>query len=235
MSFAICDRLGRITGSFKSALVAKEVSNLRVWVNAGPSFSRSHLEQLKKAGIEEVGSSLETINPDVFARVKPGDSLEKRMQLAKEIKEVGLKLMSVMMVGLGSTTEDYVKHIFWLKEVGVDHLPITSFRPIPDAPLENKTPASPVEVCRVSAVARLVLRTPDITIGINDPRLLPLQIMAGANRAVHLGAHVHRKRPGPAAFHSGFPVKEKVVDDLVFSNLRPFSERIIKEMGLKPA
>ncbi len=218
------------------ARAAAEASHLEVWVNAGPSFSHADLEEFRDAGVKEVGASLETINPAVFGRVKPGDSLSKRMRLAKEIKAAGLKLMSVMMVGLGSTTSDYVKHLFWLKELGVDHLPITGLNPMPGTPLANESPASPLEVCRMVAVARLVLRTPDISTGgmMNDPRLLPLQIMAGANRAIHLGAHVHRKRPA-GSFRMWPVVEQKEVDGLVFSNLRPVSERIIGEMGLVAA
>lgn len=218
------------------ARLAASTSRLRIWVNAGPSFSRSHLEQLKQAGIEEVGASLETINREVFARVKPGDSMDRRMELAREIKAVGLKLMSVMMVGLGSSPADYVEHIFWLKEVGVDHFAVTGLNPIPNTPLAGESPASPVDVFRVVAVARLVLRTPDISTGgmTNDPRLLPLQIMAGANRAIHLGAHVHRKRR-VAAFRSWPVADEKESNGLAFSNLRPYSERVIRGMGLEPA
>lgn len=218
------------------ASVAAESSDMHVWVNAGPSFDRRHLEQLKEAGVEEVGASLETINSDVFARVKPGDSMKKRMRLTGEIKEVGLKLASVMMVGLGSSTADYVRHIFWLKDVGVDHMPITGLNPIPGTPLETARPASPVEVCRVVAVARLVLRDTDISVGgmMNDPRLLPLQIMAGTNRAIHLGAHVHRPRRD-GSFRNWPATESKEASGLVFSNLRPTSEGILRELGLKPA
>ena len=218
------------------ARAAVESSGLTVWVNAGPCFTKSHLEQLKDAGIEEVGASLETINPQVFARVKPGDNLEQRMQLAQDIKSVGLKLASVMMVGLGSNTADYVKHLFWLKDIGVDHMPITGLNPIQGTPLANADPASPLEVCRVAAVTRLVLRDADISVGgmMNDPRLLPLQVMAGANRAIHLGAHVHRHRR-TGGFRRWPAVESKESNGIVFSNLRPVSERILRELGLEAA
>jgi len=217
------------------ARAAAESSTLRVWVNAGPCLTKWHLEQLKDCGVEEVGASLETINPEVFLRIKPGDNMEKRMQLAREIKAVGLKLTSVMMVGVGSDIEDYVKHLFWLKELGVDHFPITGLNPIPGTPLATARAASPLEVCRMVAVARLVLRDADISVGgmMNDPRLLPLQVMAGANRAIHLGAHVHRPRR-TGGFRNWPAAESKEVNDLIFSNLRPTSEAILRELGLEP-
>lgn len=95
----------------------RKVSSMDIWVNVGPSLTREDLIKLKELGVKEVASSLETINPEVFREAKPGDSLEARMKLAEEINEVGLGLNSVIMVGLGSSYEDYVKHIFWLKKV----------------------------------------------------------------------------------------------------------------------
>jgi len=53
------------------------------------------------------------------------------MDFAKAIKDVVLKLNSVMMVGVGSSYEDYINYIFWLKEIGVNHFCITGLNPMP--------------------------------------------------------------------------------------------------------
>jgi len=218
------------------AHAAIEASGIRVWVNVGPSFARRHLERLKDVGIEMVGANLETINPDVFRRVKPGDGLEKRMRLAKEIKSVGLKLSSVMMVGIGSSVADYARHIFWLKEVGVDRMSVTGLNPVPGTPLEAAEPASPFDVCRVAAVGRLVLRDADVSVGgmMNDPRLLPLQVMSGVNRSNHLGAAVHRRRPAGGFQRWPRTIQYKETDGILFSNLRPVSERFLRQLGMEP-
>ena len=210
----------------------RNATDLEVWVNVGPCLSTRALEELKSLGVTEVCSSLETINEKVFREVKPGDDFHARMEFAKTIKDVGLKLNSVMMVGIGSSSEDYVDHIFWLKEVGVDHFCITGFNPIPGTPLENRMPAVSYEVAKVIAVSRLVLRKADIGIGgiMNDPQLLPLAIMAGANRAVHLGAHVHR--PGRWAQRYKC-VEVKQLKNLEFINLLPLTVRIVRGMGMR--
>lgn len=178
----------------KAVEAVKSATRLEVWVNVGPCLSKQALEVLKNLGVSEVGASLETINERVFKEVKPGDSLQARVEFAKAIKSVGLKLTSVMMVGIGSTYEDYVNHIFYLKDIGVDHMPITGFNSLPGTPLEVNRPAWSYEVAKVVAIARLILRRVDISVGgiMNDPQLLPLAVMAGANRVIHLGAHVHR-------------------------------------------
>ncbi len=213
--------------------VVKKVSSMNVWVNVGPALTRDDLIKLKELGIKEVCSSLETINPTVFKYAKPGDSLEARMKLAEEINNLGIGLKSVMMVGIGSSYDDYVKHIFWFKKFeNIKSVSITGLRPIPSTPFENKPMANPFEVAKLGAVIRLVLRNIDVGFGgmMNDPRLLPLWVMVGANRAIHLGAHVHRVWGIPMNYPN--ILKEKH-GELEFVNMLPLTTRIVKEMGLE--
>jgi biotin synthase len=212
----------------------KSSTRLEVWINVGPCLSKQTLEELRDLGVSEVGASLETINEQVFKDVKPGDSLQIRMEFAKTVKSVGLKLMSVMMVGIRSTYEDYVNHIFWLKEIGIDHMPITGFNPLPSTPLEMSQPAWSYEVAKVVAIARLILRKTDISVGgiMNDPQLLPLAVMAGANRVIHLGAHVHRAGTWPRkSMYKCIEVKR--LNNLEFVNMLPLTTKIIKELGMR--
>lgn len=169
----------------------------------------------------------------MFREAKPGDSLEARMKLAEEINRVGIGLTSVMMVGIGSSYEDYVKHIFWLKRFeNLSHVCITGLNPIPGTPFQNKPMANPFEVAKVGAVARLVLRIPDISFGgmMNDPRLLPLWVMAGGNRAIHLGAHAHRANAW-RMHHAGAIVER--YGDLEFVNMLPLTTRIVRDMRME--
>jgi biotin synthase-like enzyme len=154
------------------------------------------------------------------------------MEFAKMIKDVGLKLMSVMMVGIGSSYEDYIDQIFWLKEIGVDHFCVTGLNPMPSTPFETSMPATSYEVAKVIAVSRLILRKADISIGgiMNDPQLLPLAIMAGANRAIHLGAHVHRPGRWTQRYRC---VESKRFNNLEFVNLVPLTVRIVRAMGMR--
>jgi biotin synthase len=222
----------------KAVEAVKSATRLEVWVNVGPCLSKRALEVLKNLGVSEVGASLETINERVFKEVKPGDSLQARIEFAKAIKSVGLKLMSVMMVGIGSTYEDYVNHIFYLlKDVGVDHMPITGFNPIPGTPLEANQPAWSYEVAKVVAIARLILRRVDISVGgiMNDPQLLSLAVMAGANRVIHLGAHVHRAdRWSHREMHKYYKhVEVRRLGNLEFVNMLPLTTKIVKDLGMR--
>ena len=63
----------------------------------------------------------------------------------------------------------------------------------------------------------------------NDPQLLPLAIMAGANRAIHLGVHVHR----PGRWAQGYKcVESKRFNGLEFINLLLLTVRIVKGIGM---
>jgi len=218
----------------KATEIMKKVAPFDVWVNVGPSLNAGDLAQLKRLGVSEVCSSLETINPEVFKEVKPGDSLEARMNLAKEIDQAGLGLTSVMMVGIGSSYEDMAEHIFWYKSFkNLGHFCITGFNPIPGASLQHKPQANPFEVAKAGAIARLVLRTPDISFGgiMNDFRLLPLMIMAGGNRVIHLGAHAHRANGWRQLHLPGTQVEKH--GEIEFVNMLPLTTRIVEEMGME--
>ncbi|WP_299976635.1 radical SAM protein [Desulfobacula sp.] len=215
----------------------KEVdNNLGIWINVGPSLCKDDLIELKELGVKEICCSLETCNPQVFAATKPGDSLDARKKLASEIDEVGIGLTSVMMVGLGSSYQNYVDHIFWLNNFqNLSHFPVTGLRPIPGAGMSNHKTALTMEVAKVGAVARLILRDVDISFGgmMNDPQFLPIWVMAGANRAIHLGPHVHRPRMQFKGMKSS-EIVTKTVYNLEYSDRLPLTCRIIKGLGMKP-
>lgn len=211
-----------------------KVASLDIWINVGPALNTNDLVKLKELGVKEVCSSLETINPNVFKEAKPGDSLEARMKFTEEINKTGLGLTSVMMVGIGSSYEDLVEHIFWLKGFeNLSHFCITGLNPVPGTLFQNKPLANPFEVAKAGAIAKLVLRTPAISFGgmMNDPRLLPLAIMAGGNRVIHLGCHVHRANGWRQLRLPGVIVERHA--ELEFVNMLPLTTRIVREMGME--
>lgn len=215
-----------------------KISSFEIWVNVGPSLNIDDLIKLRELGVKEICSSLETINSELFRVIKPGDNLEARMCLAEEIDRIGMGLTSVMMVGIGGSYEDYIRHLFWLKGFkNLSHVCITGLNPIKGTGFQDKPVTNPFEVAKIGAIARLILRYVDISFGgmMNDPKLLPLWVMAGGNRAIHMGVHVHRAE---AWQKSSWGVKSSEVivrryDDLEFVNMLPLTTRIIREMGME--
>jgi len=233
-------------------IVKRSAPKLEIGVDVGPCLTREDLLKLKELGVKEAGASFETINREAFAYAKPGDSLEARLKLAEWIEEVGLGLTSVMIVGLPKTSyEDYVDYILFISKFSSlrrGHFCITGFKPIHGTPFENEPMASSVEVAKVGAVARLILRKCDISFGamMNDPKLLPLWIMAGTNRADLLGAiSFSTMIDDPLGiiagtnrvidlFDYGGEVTIKRQGRLVLVNMLSLTTRIAKQLGLAP-
>jgi len=168
-------------------------SGLDIWVNVGPALEEEHIQEMKRLGVESITSSFETMNEEIFKKIKPGDSLEKRKELAHLINDNGVPLISVIMVGIGESYQDRVDHLFYLS--GMENfyqLAVSWLKVHPKSPLEGTIiPPSPIEAARTVAIGRLIFR--DVHINVSDPQHIQLWIMAGANRMVHAGASLHEK------------------------------------------
>ena len=67
----------------------------------------------------------------------------------------------------------------------------------------------------------------------NDPKLLPIWIMAGANRAIHLGVHVHRASQ-VWRFEYSKEVEIRKEGELELVNMLPLTTKIVKQLGMTP-
>ncbi len=217
----------------------REVSKeLLIRVNVGPALNKDDLKKLKELGVVEVSSNFETMNKNVFKRIKPGDNLDSRIALAKAIDETGLKLSTTIMVGIGSSYKDYIDHLFWLKDniKNLGRVAITVLRPIKGTPMESVPAGSIIEALKIGSLARIILRDVDLSFGgiMNDHRLIPLRIMAGENREVHLSLIVTKSKTWLRPPLS--PCETEIIthNNLVFINYLPLIIRIVKETGMEP-
>jgi biotin synthase len=173
----------------------RDVSNIDIEINLGPSFSRHGIRRFKQLGVSSVTSSLETFNPAVFAKAKPGDSLEARKQLIQTCQEESMPVRSMILVGLGESEEDRIDHLYWLMQFPtLYHLRFSRFMPYQGTPWENHPRCSPWEVARLVAIARLLM--PHVDLGLaagNSPDDIPLWYAAGGGNQV-LGASVSMRQ-----------------------------------------
>lgn len=65
--------------------IVQESTKLKIWINVGPSLNQKDVSEVKQMGVEGITSSFETMNKQIFQKVKSGDSLEKRIKLAEII------------------------------------------------------------------------------------------------------------------------------------------------------
>ena len=164
--------------------IVKENSNLEVLVNVGGDLTEESIDKLAKLGADTICCNLETINEDVFYQRKPGDSLDQRILTCKRVSDAGIGLSSGLLLGLGESVEDRLKHLRYLKNFKtLEEIPVMGFNPYEDTPMANEKPFPLKEQLKIVAVTRIMY--PDIRITMPTPTVGPenveFSLKAGAN------------------------------------------------------
>jgi biotin synthase len=115
------------------------------------------LQKLKDAGIDGYWTGLEVMNEATFHKVRPGDSLQARLETLRNTRKLGLEAWSSFLLGIGEIREDIAREISFLKEVGASNVMVVNFKPSPFTRWEKATPPSPYYVAEVMAITRIVL------------------------------------------------------------------------------
>ncbi len=164
--------------------IVKENSNLEILVNVGGDLTEKSVNDLANLGVDTICCNLETINEDVFYQRKPGDSLDQRILTCKRVSDIGVGLSSGLLLGLGESKEDRIKHLRYLSNFKtLEEIPIMGFNPYPDTPMADYPPFPLIEQLKMVAVTRIMY--PEITITMPTPTVGPenveFSLRAGAN------------------------------------------------------
>ncbi len=167
-----------------AARAVKENTDLLVLINFGHDLSRETVRELRELGVETVCCNLETINRELFERLKPGDDLDARIRVCELVCEHGIGLSSGLLVGIGESREDRARHLRFLARFEtLMEIPIMGFNPYRGTPMEDHPRCPLLEQARVMAVARLMY--PDLMITAPTPTIGPEEVqvalMAGAD------------------------------------------------------
>lgn len=164
--------------------IVKENSNLEILVNVGGDLTEKSVQDLADLDVDTICCNLETINEDVFYQRKPGDSLDQRIITCKRVSDAGVGLSSGLLLGLGESKEDRIKHLRYLSNFKtLEEIPIMGFNPYEGTPMEDY-PAFPlIEQLKMVAITRIMY--PEITITMPTPTVGPenveFSLKAGAN------------------------------------------------------
>ena len=208
----------------------RKAVDIEIEVNVGPSLMREDVRDLKDLGVTAITSSLEVLNARLFEQLKPGDSLQGRLQLMEFCEEAGMPIRSMMMVGIGETDQDRIDHLVYLRRYTMmKQLRLSRYMPIRNT-AAGGVRCAPWLVARLTAIARLLYPTLEIGLAAgNGTDDLPLWWMAGGGNQV-LGAGASMK--GRA--HKSGDVDEIPVNDRVgVHNNMPGVTRVLGEMGLR--
>jgi len=143
-------------------------------------------ELWREAGAERYLMRYETADPDLYRRLHPGQSLERRVQLLKILKQLDYQVGTGFMVGLpGQDSRTLYADLELALAMEAEMVGIGPFIPHPATPL-GREPGGTVELtCLMVALARLALpyaMIPATTaLGSIDPSGREAALQAGAN------------------------------------------------------
>ena len=106
--------------------VNKEVDISLIGCNGTASIEQ--LKELKKAGIKHYNHNLET-SKEFYPNICSTHSWEERYQTCLNVKEVGLKLCTGGILGLGESIEDRESMLNSIKELSPDGIPLNFYIP----------------------------------------------------------------------------------------------------------
>lgn len=113
----------------------------------------------KDAGADRYLLKQETSNPSLYARLHPGQSLKRRLEILEYLKRIGYQIGAGNIVGLpGQRIEDLADDLLLLQALEVDMAGIGPFIPQQDTPLANFAPPGLDLTLRVLALARIITK-----------------------------------------------------------------------------
>jgi len=143
------------------------------------------LRDFRKAGATRYLMKHETMNPDLYARMRSGLRLEDRLRAIRALRDMGYQTGVGNIVGLpGQTLEDLCDDILFFQEFQPDMVNIGPFIPHAQTPLRDE-PAGDVELMlRVFALTRIATRNTHLAAANTVATLDPDE---GQYRALTLG------------------------------------------------
>lgn len=135
--------------------ILKERTTLSLCASHG-ICDKEVLVKLKEAGVTTYHHNLEACK-DFYPNICSTHTYEDRVKTVLNAKEVGLRVCSGGILGLGETPIDRIKLAFELRELDVDSVPINILTPIAGTPLENAKEIEPLELIKTMSVFRFIL------------------------------------------------------------------------------
>lgn len=166
--------------------IVKEIRKLGVLIFLSIGERSEELyRKLYDAGARAILLRFETSNKEIFEKLRPGTTLDKRIQLIKDLKSMGYIIATGFIIGLGESDEDLLNNILLTKELQPDMYSFGPLIPSKDTPLNNMDKVDKDLVLKTIAVSRLVDPMSKILVTTAletlDPEAKKQGLMAGAN------------------------------------------------------
>ncbi|MDR2413692.1 MAG: biotin synthase BioB [Odoribacteraceae bacterium] len=133
----------------------KEKTGLKLCASMG-LLGREELLMLKEAGVVRYECNLETASSFFPSLCSTHTTAEKKRTL-RLAREVGLEICSGGIIGMGESAEQRVELAIELRELGVKSVPINLLDPVKGTALENRPSLDDEEVLTAIALFRFIL------------------------------------------------------------------------------
>lgn len=132
----------------------KKETNIEIDASLG-LLKKHQLQKLKNIGIKHYHCNLET-SKSFFPKVCTTHSYEEKIKTIKLAKEVGLDICSGGIIGMGETMQQRIELAFELKKLGVKSIPVNILNPIEGTALESSHPLADNEILLTFAIFRFI-------------------------------------------------------------------------------
>ena len=123
---------------------------------SGRLLKEAQFRKLKQAGVTRVHNNLETSRQN-FPNVCTTHTYEDKVAAIRGAQKSGLEVCSGGIMGLGETVEDRIDLALEVRNLGIKSMPVNLLNPIPGTPYEKNPVLTTEEIRRMVAVFRFLL------------------------------------------------------------------------------
>lgn len=181
----------------------KKETDLAVTLSVGEK-SEDEYRAYFEAGADRYLLKHETSDREMYERLDPGLSYERRIACLRSLKKIGFQTGSGIMVGLpGQTLPSIADDILLFRELDIDMIGCGPFIPHPQTPLAGSSGGSEDLTYRVLALTRIVTRDTHI------PATTALAVLVGdpgRENALCRGANVVMPNITPQPYRAAYDI-----------------------------
>lgn len=176
----------------------------------------------KACGADRYLIKQETISSDLYKKLHPGQTLEKRLDLIKALKDTGFQIGVGNIIGLpGQSLEDIADDILFFENIQPDMIGISPFIAQSQTPLA-KMPAPELNlVLKVIALTRIVTKNSHMPVSTAFTSLYGLESIP---KALYAGCNVFMINATPPQYLKNY----RIYDNKIKLSL----ENIVQSLGL---